>query len=168
MCEPEIFIDNIINNNDNTYNNKYDAVNKNYRLRQRDVDILNNSVFESNKCNNAYNLIMNYMEDNINYAGEERRERVGRLYNLLIYMLEGKKNSNNLFDNFNPDTLTYKKDIRLCHVFSYADNKASHMISQLMSENMINSPLLSILNNYRQVWSRHSTPESRLQTKYIL
>ena len=28
--------------------------------------------------------------------------------------------------------------------------------------------LLSILNNYRQVWSRHSTPESRLQTKYIL
>ena len=154
MCEPEIFIDTIINNNDNTYNNKYDAVNKNYRLRQRDVDILNNSVFESNKCNNAYNLIMNYMEDNVNYVGEERRERVGRLYNLLIYMLEG--------------ILTYKKDIRLCHVFSYADNKASHMISQLMSENMINSPLLSILNNYRQVWSRHSTPESRLQTKYIL
>lgn len=179
MCEPEIFIDTIINNNGTLYNNKYNAVNKNYRLRQRDVDILNNSVFERNKCNNAYNLIMNYMEDNVNYVGEERRERVGRLYNLLIYMLEGNNNkilnknlnkdlNKDLFDSLNPDSLTYKKDIRLWHVFSYADNKASYMISQLMSENIIYCPLLSILHNYKQVWSIHSTNESRLYTKYQL
>jgi len=173
MCEPEIFIDTITNINDNNYNNKYNFVYKNYKLRQSDIDILNNSVFERNKCNNAYNLIMNYMEDNVNYVGEERRERVGRLYNLLIYMLEGKNNkklnnfNKNLFDNLNQDSLTYKKDIRLWHILSYADNKASHMISQLISENiMINSPLLSILHNYRQIWSIHSTNESRLQTKY--
>lgn len=160
MCEPEIFIDTQIdiplpyckNNLDEEimYN-----LNKNYRLRKSDIEILNKSVFTNEICLNAFNLIMKYMEDNLCYVGEERRARVGRLYNLLTYMLQS--------DN----CLIYKKDIRLMQIFSYANKSASNMISKLISDKLLSCPLVHILNEYILVWGMHSLKYSRLE-KYKL
>ena len=155
MCEPELVID--INVEiplpyDSRYKSYLIEINneKKYRLRTSHIKEIENEYFDYEKCNKAYNIIMKYLDENNKNTGNERREYVGRLFNLLTWMLNSEY------------SLMFKKDIRLRHLFSYADHRAENFISQLTSENMIQCPLLSILINYRQVWSLHTSDRSRL------
>ena len=128
--------------NNNINNNNININEKNYRLQTRYVREIERTFFNNDKCNKAYEIIMKDLNENLENEGESRREYIGRLFNFLTWMLNSQY------------SLMFKKDIRLRHIFGYADNRAEHFISKLTSnnENILSNPLLSILINYRLIW----------------
>ena len=163
MCEPELILDfecNIplpydANYQDYLSNIKNENIidkEKEYRLRTSHTKEVQQEFFDKDKCNKAFNIIMKYLNENIENEGEERKKYVGRLFSFLIWMLNSEY------------SLIFKKDIRLRHLFSYANTRAEYFILEFTSNpnKYILEPLLNILIDYHQIWCLHSSMKSRI------
>jgi len=137
MCEPEL---NILN------------LSLNYNTISKYITEIEDSYFDKDKCNKAYNILIKHMEENNSNDIETRKIYVSKLYTLLIWMLNG------------PYCKTFKKDIRLLHLFNYSYQRALYFTTLLTNKSTIN--LLSILNEYKRLWSQNIPQTSRLETKY--